>query len=174
MYERYEKLLKENNITNYRVSKDTGITQTTLSSWKKGRITPKTDTLRKIADYFGVSLDYLTGATEDQVKPSNVEFGLRLRYLRNEKKLTEEDLGKVLGQTKFNISNYEVGRQQPDNETLKALANYFNVSVDYLLCETNVRNHTETLAFHTTGDLNEEEWDEVKKYIEFLKTKRDD
>lgn len=66
MYSRYEKLVNEKKVSNYRVAKETGITQTTLSDWKKGKITPKTDTLQKIADYFNVTLDYLTGNSEFQ------------------------------------------------------------------------------------------------------------
>lgn len=64
MYERFMQLLQEKNITPYRVSKETGVTQTTLSDWKTGRATPKTVTLQKIADYFNVSLDWLTGNSE--------------------------------------------------------------------------------------------------------------
>lgn len=66
MYERFAQLLQEKNITPYRVSKETGVTQTTLSDWKTGRATPKIATLQKIADYFNVSLDWLTG--------ENIEF----------------------------------------------------------------------------------------------------
>ena len=61
MYERFALLLAENNVTPYRVSKDTGIATATLSDWKNGRSTPKNDKLQKIADYFNVSLDWLTG-----------------------------------------------------------------------------------------------------------------
>lgn len=64
MYERFVQLLQENNVTPYRVSKETGVKQTTLSDWKTGRATPKTATLQKIADYFKVSLDWLTGNSE--------------------------------------------------------------------------------------------------------------
>jgi len=64
MYEIFEKLLKEHNVTPYRVAKDTGITTATLTSWKQGKYTPKTEKLQKIADYFGVSLDYLTTGKE--------------------------------------------------------------------------------------------------------------
>ena len=63
MYEIFENLLKEKNVTAYRVSKETGIATATLSDWKNGRSTPKQDKLQKIADYFEVSLDYLTGNT---------------------------------------------------------------------------------------------------------------
>lgn len=57
MYEIFRKLLDEKGITSYQVSKDTGISQTTLSDWKLGKSTPKADKLKKLADYFGVSVD---------------------------------------------------------------------------------------------------------------------
>jgi len=68
MYEKFVELLHERGITAYRVAKDTGVTQTTLSDWKTGRATPKLSTLQKIADYFEVSLDYLAGNTDNTQK----------------------------------------------------------------------------------------------------------
>ncbi len=67
MYEIFERLLQKHGLTAYKVSKLTGVTQSTLSDWKRGRSTPKTDTLQKIADYFGVSVDYLMGREEEPV-----------------------------------------------------------------------------------------------------------
>lgn len=64
MYEIFEKLMKENNVTAYKVSKETGIATSTLTDWKKQRSTPKQDKLQKIADYFNVSIDYLTGKSK--------------------------------------------------------------------------------------------------------------
>lgn len=61
MYERFNELLKEHNVTAYKVGKDTGISTTTLSEWKNGKYTPKMDKLQKIAKYFDVSVDYLLG-----------------------------------------------------------------------------------------------------------------
>lgn len=60
-YERFENLLKMNNTTVYRVSKATGIPGSTFTDWKNGRSSPKSDKLKKIADFFGVSLDLLLG-----------------------------------------------------------------------------------------------------------------
>lgn len=59
MYDIFEQLLQEHNITAYKVAKEAGVTQTALSNWKTGKSTPTTKTLQKIADYFGVSIDYL-------------------------------------------------------------------------------------------------------------------
>ena len=57
----------------------------------------------------------------------------KLIELRKEKKLTQSDLAEVLGISRQAYSNYEAGKRQPDNETMLKLAEYFNVSVDYLL-----------------------------------------
>lgn len=58
-FERYDSLRKENGLTHKAVSEATGISHATLSEWKRGLYTPKTDKLQKIAEYFGVPLDYL-------------------------------------------------------------------------------------------------------------------
>lgn len=61
MYNRFNELLKEHNVTAYQVGKATGISTSTLSEWKNGKYTPKMDKVQKIADYFNVSVDYLLG-----------------------------------------------------------------------------------------------------------------
>lgn len=66
MYDIFEQLLLKNDITTYKMSKDTGISQTTFSNWKSGRSTPKQDKLKIIADYFGVTVDYLMGVEKDE------------------------------------------------------------------------------------------------------------
>ncbi len=65
-YKAFKKLLDTRNITPYRVSRDTGIWQTTLSDWKNGRSKPKVDKLLTLAEYFGVTVDYfLKGETHE-------------------------------------------------------------------------------------------------------------
>ncbi|MDF2858674.1 MAG: hypothetical protein K0Q87_4525 [Neobacillus sp.] len=66
MYEIFEQLLLLNNTTAYQVSKATGISQSTLSDWKNGKITPKADKLQLIADHFNVSLEYLLGKEKSE------------------------------------------------------------------------------------------------------------
>ena len=64
-YQYFEQLLKMDGSTVYRVSKATGIPASTFTDWKNGRSVPKADKLKKIADYFGVSLDYLMGGAPE-------------------------------------------------------------------------------------------------------------
>lgn len=66
MYEIFENLMKLNGYTAYKVSVETGIAQSTLSDWKKGKSTPKADKLQKIADLFNVSLNYLMTGEEKE------------------------------------------------------------------------------------------------------------
>lgn len=70
MYEIFEQLLTENGVTAYQVSKATGVAQSSLSDWKKGKSKPKIDKMQKIADYFNVPVDYLL--TGEKKSPDNM------------------------------------------------------------------------------------------------------
>ncbi len=58
MYEKFQLLLDKTDKTAYQVSKDTGVSTATLSSWKNGNYVPKLEKLKILADYFGVSIEY--------------------------------------------------------------------------------------------------------------------
>ena len=60
-YRIFEQLLQQSGATVYRVAKSTGIPASTFTDWKNGRSVPKTEKLKKIAAFFEVSLEYLTG-----------------------------------------------------------------------------------------------------------------
>lgn len=65
-YEVFQQLCDERGVRPGTVSKATGVSTATLTNWKQGKYTPKPDKLQKIADYFGVSLDYLmNGRNQD-------------------------------------------------------------------------------------------------------------
>jgi repressor LexA len=58
MYQKFEQLVKARGISTYRVAKDIGLAPTVFSDWKSGKSKPKVDKLKKIADYFGVTIEY--------------------------------------------------------------------------------------------------------------------
>jgi transcriptional regulator with XRE-family HTH domain len=89
MYSNFERLMKENGVTAYRVSKECGIAQSTLSDWKTGKGHPKADRLQKIADYFNVSIDYLLTGKDAKLRPLTVPIEI-------EKCLENEDMAKRL------------------------------------------------------------------------------
>lgn len=98
MYEIFSELLQKYGLTPYKVSKEVGISQSTLSDWKRGKSTPKIDKLQKIADYFGVSVEYLTtGKDESEKKTPTIT-------LKDEK-----DIAKDLENIMAKLSNKEDG-----------------------------------------------------------------
>lgn len=96
MYEIFAKLLQEHNKTPYRVYKDTGISQTTLSEWKNGKVTPKADKLQIIAEYFGVTIDYLMGNEQKETptltKKDERDIEKKLNETLEELELSQDSL----------------------------------------------------------------------------------
>jgi transcriptional regulator with XRE-family HTH domain len=71
-----------------------------------------------------------------------MNFASRLKFLREELNLRQEDLAKILNISRQSISNYEKGLRFPNDEDLiRKIAKYFNVSIDYLLGATNIRKN---------------------------------
>lgn len=64
-------------------------------------------------------------------------FAKKLRKLREQANLNQEELAKILSVSPSTIGMYEQGRRQPDHEKLKQIADYFNVPLDYLLGRTD-------------------------------------
>lgn len=60
MYAIFEQLMKREGMTISEVGRATGISPSTFTDWRAGRYTPKADKIKKIADFFGVSVEYLT------------------------------------------------------------------------------------------------------------------
>lgn len=66
----------------------------------------------------------------------------RLRFLRNERGESLDKIAKYLNVTIQTISNYENEKRDMTPDTILKIAEYFNVSTDYLLCKSNLRNTT--------------------------------
>ena len=63
--QRIFQLMEQRHVSAYRVSQETGISQARISGWKTGKSNPKQDALEQLADYFGVSVDYLLGRSSE-------------------------------------------------------------------------------------------------------------
>ncbi|AFQ45358.1 helix-turn-helix domain-containing protein [Desulfosporosinus meridiei] len=63
-------------------------------------------------------------------------LGKRLQQLRNKFELTQEELAKILCMSRSTYAQYEVDRRKPDYDTLHRIADYFKVSIDFLLGRT--------------------------------------
>ncbi len=67
------------------------------------------------------------------------KFGENLKTLRKQKGITQQQIADTINTSRSCISNYESGNRQPDNETIKLLADYFDVSVDYLFGRSEIK-----------------------------------
>lgn len=101
-------------------------------------------------------------------------FSKRLREVRTEKGYTQEEIADYLGFTRPTYTAYESGRRKPDNDTLAKIARFLNVSADYLLCLSDVKQPIETIAAHHDGDdWTEEELEDIEKFKEYVKMRRE-
>lgn len=67
-------------------------------------------------------------------------FNIRLRELRRSVDLSQNDFAKAIGLSKSSVNMYERGEREPSLATLEAIADFFNVDMDYLLGKSNCRN----------------------------------
>lgn len=109
-------------------------------------------------------------------------FGRRLKELRLEKKINQAELGEIIGISPSTVGMYEREQRFPDKDILSKIADYFEISVDYLLGRTDERNiikekpkldpSVKTIAAHRLGDiedLDDDAIDKINEYIEFIR-----
>lgn len=98
-------------------------------------------------------------------------FGERLKKLREEKELSQEELGKRFNLSQSTIAYYEVNKKQPSQNTLNKMADFFNVSIDYLLGRTDDPNPPEkkepSVAY--TATLTDKDERDIAKRLEEIK-----
>ncbi|MFJ8065854.1 helix-turn-helix domain-containing protein [Psychrobacillus sp. NPDC096426] len=109
-------------------------------------------------------------------------FGTLLKELRLNRKLTIEQLADSLNSkfgskiSKSSISRWENGEADPKLEFVRLLADFFQVPGHYFLGEDSEkildRQKIVTIAAHIDEDVTEEEMEDIKKYIEFIKSQR--
>lgn len=102
MWEIFEKLRKQKKVSAYEVCKAIGEPSGMISNWKAGRYTPKADKLQKIADYFGVTLDYLMTGQEPAAGSGSGSSPSPSRYtfiIKRLDLLNDEGLSKVMDYT---------------------------------------------------------------------------
>ena len=117
----------------------------------------------------------------------------RLKELREAKVITQAELGKIMQISPSAIGMYETDRREPDYGTLKRIAHFFDVTIDYLIGNEEpatkkgyyIDNETAEIAnalkegdgmlrvlFDAARDLPPEKMKEAANYIEYLKAKQ--
>lgn len=121
-------------------------------------------------------------------------IGKRLKELREEKELNQEEFAKILNVSRSSIGMYESGKREPSDELKKQMADFFNCSVDYLIGNSDIkREPSQILGFDKakilealeivrkgkpntieieTDDLTDEDIEEIKEFVRFRKERR--
>ena len=73
-------------------------------------------------------------------------FAIRLKKLRIDKQLTQDELAPRLGISRSTLGMYETGKREPDCETLETIADFFNVNMDYLIGNSDIPYAWEEMA----------------------------
>jgi len=98
-------------------------------------------------------------------------FGNRIVKLRKGGDLTQDDLADILGITRQSLSHFELEKRKPDIEMLQKIADYFNVSTDYLLGRTEIEYPPGRIAdsgvkLAEVDNEEEKDWDALVKIVE--------
>ena len=109
-------------------------------------------------------------------------FKDKLKELRKQKNISQEDTGKIANVTKATVSNWEKGKGIADGNQLPLLADFFNVTTDYLLDFTqddidkikNLKQALKNAGMMNGDDLTIEELQKALNIVEMLKEKKDD
>lgn len=105
------------------------ISQKSISKYELGNRKPQYKVLVRMAEYFGVTTDYLLGLA----KGGNTMLGKRINELRKSSGMTQEEFGKKLGVIKQTVSSWENDLSEPNHAATIAIAKLFGVTTDYLL-----------------------------------------
>ncbi|OTN89240.1 hypothetical protein A5819_001732 [Enterococcus sp. 7E2_DIV0204] len=124
---------KQKNISQKELAKTIGITAQGLLKIEKGLVDPKTETLEKIMQALDVSANDLY--TEEETSNFHIQlpFARNLKRLRNEEKLTLDELALKIGISVSQLSGLEDGSQRPSPQLLEKLAYSLSVSSDELM-----------------------------------------
>lgn len=95
-----------------------------------------------------------------------MNFGERLKQLRTELNLRQEDISIIVKVHRATIGKYETNERFPDKDTLVTLSKFFNVSIDYLLGLTDIREPAEELV--KKGEVSIKPPSDIEKIYESL------
>ena len=127
---------KKRNLLQKEVAELISVDRTTYAKYETGAIIPPVGVLIRIAELFGVSVDYLI--EHDAINVGYKPFGDILKTLRTSKGLTQQELASIIGVDQSSIGKYE-GKEHkvPSDDVKERIADYFGVSIDYLMGRTD-------------------------------------
>lgn len=143
---RYNELRIDNELTQNEIAQVLKIKRSTYSKWELGINDMPLDKTNDLANFYHVRIDYLLGLSNiHYIVKNNLDINWnklteRLVNLRKNNNYTQEYLSKKLGFHKRTYSNYETGTRRPTAFKLLSVAQFFKVSMDYLIGRVDDKN----------------------------------
>lgn len=133
--ERLQELLTDNELSRLQLSKNIGISFETLNGYFNKDFYPELSVAIKISDYFRCSLQYLMGLTDEYCAHDDnyLSFAETIKKLLRDNGVSIEQLMKSLDMSEANFYRWQSGKTNPSMGSLIMLAEYFDVSIDYLI-----------------------------------------
>lgn len=136
---RYEELRLDSEMKQGDIAQILSVKRNTYSKWENLINDMPLEKCNELANYYKTSLDYVLGLSNVKVvveTPLFIDWNTiskRLYELRSASKLTEKELSCKIGFAQTTYSQYETGTRRPTTMKLLSIAQYHNVSVDYIV-----------------------------------------
>lgn len=102
-------------------------------------------------------------------------IGKNIRKYRDLNNETSLELSEIIGVSRSTISEWENGNKMPRAGSIEKLAQHWKIPKSKLLNEPEpINSNLDAIAAHIDDDVTEEEMRDIMKYIDFVKSKRDD
>ena len=140
-HEKLKVLRKKQGLTQKDIADLVHVNRVTYTNWENGKREPNFEKLSMLACIFDVSIDYLLSENLDISKESYLKlkeekknlFSVRLKELRLQHGFIQEELAKRIGIKQSSYSDWETGKCKPNYEGLEKIADFFGVSLDWLV-----------------------------------------
>lgn len=136
-FERLQSIREDHDLKQIDIANVLSVKQVNISNWERSKEVIPLNKLNKLSNYYNVSLDYLSGLSNNQnaVKLCDLnskKVGNNLRNFRLEKKMTQVELASFLNTTHSTISAYESGKTLILTSFAYQICKKYNISLDWL------------------------------------------
>ena len=142
MFSNIKRVRESHELTQREMAKILKISKSSYNNFETGEHIIPLKHLNNFCNTFHVSMDYVCGLTKNNIKVNNTfildkkNIGKKLKNIRKDKNLTQDDIAKIINTSQSNISSYENGNTLILTAFLYNFAKHCNVSMDYI-CDRN-------------------------------------
>ena len=139
-HEKLKVLRKKKGLTQQEVADLVHVDRVRITNWENGKREPNFENISMLACIFDVSIDFLLSENLEISKETYLKlkeekknlFSVRLKELRLQHGFSQEELAEKIGIKRNSYSDWENGKCKPNYEKLEKLADFFDVSLDWL------------------------------------------